>query len=571
MRRGAARSGASARGESGLVLTLVLVVFLVVEVIVAGALAVVMSDLHGSVASQQALHAVSVAEAGLHFGVGQLVSDAAGETPSDAAYVGEAEDVVLTGAANRSLGTFSLSVVCVHPPDQAPPGCEDDPGTDEIDERDLRRIRSTGFVPARPGRARRQIEATIRRYVPPSGDRNAFGICATERAELGPDTSVTADVGSNGEVLVDGPQTHPRAVAGRIPRAPAWAPLAEAVEPEGTPGLSGAYSWRVTFFDQRGEESGGGPPTPPLLLADQQGRLTQLPVGGPSITRRRVYRSAADAPAGPWFLVAEIPDNETREYTDDRPDGTLRWRIPGTIAGRITAAGAVSCSKSCPAQVDGPVRAEVREVVCPNFLAAPARPGEEPAPEAIVQTEPVQTIRLGPLHVYPDEGVTIETLSVAGAELHIHVSEILLEEDARLMITGAATVYFHVRGTFVLEEGAVFGAVDMDGTLIRPADRVHVLLDRDDLPAPERGVPSVRWEGSNRVAAMLFAPGADVRIDRATAFRGGLYGRSVTISRSSGIFLDPIEGLGSERSAVRPSPFQYVLRWYDNPHPRAER
>jgi hypothetical protein len=567
----AARLAGWTREEGGLVLTLVLVVFLVVEVIVAGTLAVVMSDLHASVAGQQALHAVNVAEAGLHYGVGQMVWEAASETPSDLAYAGEPEDVVLAGAAGRPLGTFSLSVACAHPPDQAPPGCEDDPDTAGVDERDLRQIRSTGFVPARPGRARRQIEATIRRYVPPSGDRNVFGICGRERVELGPDTSITADVGSNGDVLVDGPQTHPRAVAGRSPRAPSWAPLAEATEPTGTPGLSGAYSWRVTFVDQRDEESGGSPPTLPLVLADQQGRLTHLPVGGRSIVRRRIYRTAADVPAGPWFLVGEIPDNETREYIDGRPDSTLRWRIPGVIAGRITAAGAVSCSKSCAAQVDGPVRSGVREVLCPNFLASPARPGREPAPEAIVQTAPVQTIRLGVLHVGADEGVTVETLSVAGAELHIHVSEILLEHGARLVITGAATVYFHVSGTFVLEEGAVFGAADFDGTLVRPADRVHVLIDRRDAALEENGVDSVRWRGANKVAAVVFAPGANVLIDRATAFRGGLYGRSIRISRSSGVFLDPIEGLGSEHTALRPSPFQYVIRWYDNPHPRAER
>ena len=90
-------------------------------------------------------------------------------------------------------------------------------------------------------------------------------------------------------------------------------------------------------------------------------------------------------------------------------------------------------------------------------------------------------------------------------------------------------------------------------------------------PAAPIAATSVLWHGTVVVAAVLFAPGANVLIDRARAFRGGLYGRSIKISRSSGIFLDPIEGLGSEKSVVRPSPFQYVLRWYDNPHPRAER
>ncbi|MGH2452277.1 MAG: hypothetical protein ACRDF5_00715 [bacterium] len=570
MRRGA-------HGESGLVLTLVLVVFLIVEVIVAGTLSLVMGDLQASVAGQLTLHGVSVAEAGLNYGVGELVSRAAGPGSSadglalsDETYAGEPEDIALTGTGGRPLGTFALTVACVYPLEGIPPGCQDDPGT-AVDERDLRRILATGFVPARPGRARRQIEATVRRYVLLPGDVNVFGICGRERVELGPATTVTADVGSNGDVLVDGPQGRPGTVAGRIPGAPPFAPLAEAVAPEGTPGLSGTYSWRITFFDERGEESGGSPPTSLLLLAGERGRLTQVPLGGPSVVRRRVYRTSADAPRGPWFLVGEIGDNEGREFADAQPDSSLRWRIPGVIAGRVTAAGHVLCPKGCESQVDGRVASEVREVVCPNFLAAPAQPGGEPAPEAIIQTAPTETVRWGRLHVRADKSVTIETLSVPGAVLHVHLTDILLEGGARLAITGAATVYFHVSESFVLEEGAVFGAIDSSGNLLRPADRVHVLLDRRDPPLGDGAVASVRWHGRNKVAAVLFAPGANILIDRATEVRGGLYGRSIKITRSTGVFLDPIEGLGSEKSLVRASPFQYVLRWYDNPHPDAER
>jgi hypothetical protein len=327
----------------------------------------------------------------------------------------------------------------------------------------------------------------------------------------------------------------------------------------------------VTFLDRSGKESGGSPPTTPVLLSDQHAVLTQVPVGDETVFQRRVYRTPADVPQGPWFLVGEIPDNVTREYTDGQPDETLRWRIPGIIGGRVTAGGEVSCPKGCEAQVDGPVASRVRDVVCPNFLAPPARPGSKPVPEAIIQTAAVQTVHWGALHVRPDESLTVETLSAPQAELHIHVTEILLERGARLVITGAATVYFHVRGAFLLEEGAVFGAIDSSGNLVQPADRIHVLLDQQDPAFADTGVASVRWEGGNKVAAVVFAPEANVLIDQAKAFSGGLYGLFIRISRSRGVFLDPTEGLGSERVAIRPSPFQYILRWYDNPHPRAER
>jgi len=66
-----------ARPESGLVLTLVLVVFLFVELVVVGGLSLVMSDLQGAVAGQLAMQSLSVAEAGVNYGVAQLVERAA--------------------------------------------------------------------------------------------------------------------------------------------------------------------------------------------------------------------------------------------------------------------------------------------------------------------------------------------------------------------------------------------------------------------------------------------------------------------------------------------------------------
>jgi len=173
------------------------------------------------------------------------------------------------------------------------------------------------------------------------------------------------------------------------------------------------------------------------------------------------------------------------------------------------------------------------------------------------------------LHVDEGQAVTIETLSVPQAQLHIHLSDIVLERGAQLVITGAGTVFFHVRGAFTLGEDAVFGAIDFNGHLVTPADRVHVLLTGQDPDFPATGIASIRWDGDNSVAGVVVAPNVNVAIDRAAAFHGGLFARYIRIRRSSGIFLDPTEGLGSEKSIIRPSPFQYVLRWYDNPYPGA--
>jgi hypothetical protein len=553
--------------ERGFMLTLVLITFLVIEVIAVGVLSVVMSDLHGAVAHQQAMQAINVAEAGLHYGVAQLAARAAASTPDDDAYAGEPRDVVLADTTGAPAGTFHVSVHCAYPRGALPPGCRDDPATAAVDERDLRVVVSSGFVPARPGRARRQIEATVRRYTPAPGDLGVVGICGRERVELGPETTVIADVGSNGDVIIDGPRREPGSVASAYPRAPRVAATVEAVPPGSTRSLSGTYTWRVTFQTWRGEQSTGGPPTPPALMTGQVARLTNIPVGDAAIARRRIYRTAAGAPRGPWFLVGEIPDNSTQEFTDALADDALRHRIPGGAAGSVTAGGAVTCSRSCAAQVDGDVRAHVRDVVCPAYGAPPSRPGTQPAPNPIVQSAVQETVRWGPLYVEENAGFTIETLSVPDAVLHIHLTDLRLERGATLAITGTATVYFHISGTFSLGPDAVFGAVDDSGHLVKPADRVQVYVGAHDRPGATGGVAGVRLERDNRLAALIFAPDAHIRIERAAAIRGALYGRSVSLVRSGDVVLDPVEGLGSERVLVRPSPYQYLIRWYDNPSP----
>lgn len=554
--------------ERGFVLTAVLITFIIIEVIVVGVLSVVMSDLHGAVGHQLAMQSVHVAEAGLNFGVARLVARAAAAAPTDESYAGEPDQMTLTGAGGRAVGTFRVAVRCAHPREGVPPDCRDDPSTAGIDESNLRVIVSLGALQGGPGRARRQIEALVRRYTPGIGGAPAYGVCGREGVELGPGTTLAADVGSNGDVRVEGPRRDPGTIRKRLPAAPLLPPTVQAQAPAThRAGLTGAYSWRVSFVDAYGAESGGSPPTQMVWLADQHARLTNLPVGDRGITRRRIYRTLQDSPRGPWFLVAEIMDDDTGEYIDYQPDEVLRWRMPGGIDGSIAAGGTVSCSRGCANQVDGVVRTYVREVVCPNFLPPPVQPAQEPAQDPIIQTEVKETVQWGALRVGERETFTIQTLSVPGAELHIHLSEARLERGAALAITGQATVYFHVAGAFVLGPGADFGTVDFFGRLVRPSDRVQVFVSARDAAFAETGSASVRLEGENRVSSVLFAPNANIVVDRAVAFSGALYGRYIRIDRSTGFMLDPIEGFGSERIGVRPSPYQYMVRWYDNPTP----
>jgi hypothetical protein len=246
------------------------------------------------------------------------------------------------------------------------------------------------------------------------------------------------------------------------------------------------------------------------------------------------------------------------------PDEALRWRIPGRIEGRLTTAGTVECGENCARLVEGRIVARARDVVCPVYALPPARPGRDPAPRVIAQTAPYETMQWSILALEDHEELTIETLSDESAQLHIHVRELRVGRGATVAVTGAGTVYFHVAGAFTLAPGAAFGTSDFSGHLITPADRVHVLIGARD-PTPPAA--SVRWARDNRVAAVVVAPYANIAIDRAEAVTGALFGKRVRIHQSTGVVLDPVEGMGSERSMVRPSAYQYLVRWHDNPRP----
>src|SRR5438309_8493001 len=152
-------------GPGGFALTLVLIFLLLVALVGVGILSMATSDLHGAIATRLALEARNVAEAGLHYGAAQLIARALADEPSDEAYAGEPGDLAIPRAA-IPRGTVHLTVTCAYPAGATPPACRDDPATAGVDERDLRHLTAVAAIPDWPGRARRRIEATLRRYSP---------------------------------------------------------------------------------------------------------------------------------------------------------------------------------------------------------------------------------------------------------------------------------------------------------------------------------------------------------------------------------------------------------------------
>jgi hypothetical protein len=237
--------------------------------------------------------------------------------------------------------------------------------------------------------------------------------------------------------------------------------------------------------------------------------------------------------------------------------------------GNASAGDDVNCSQGCPTQVDGVVTEQVRDVLCPAFLPPPCNPDPNngAVPLTVTQTSLQQEFRYGQLYVGASGTLTINTLDDPTAELRIHVSSVELEQQAKVVVTGAGKVLLFVSGAFVLGQQSWFG-VDAAGALVWPADRIQILSCADD-PAvnpsdPGSGTYSVVWNQQNRVSALVFAPSANLQINQAGEFSGSLYGRFIHIHQATGFVVD--QGRGVDEDFLRAA-FQYVQRWYDDPRP----
>lgn len=105
-----------------------------------------------------------------------------------------------------------------------------------------------------------------------------------------------------------------------VPTAPTAADGGSAGNPTGT------LEYAVTFATAGGETAVGASSNA-LAVVSRQVDLTDIPLGGPGTTARKVYRSEN---GGSFQLVTTIADNTTTTYTDDVADGSLGGNPPAT-------------------------------------------------------------------------------------------------------------------------------------------------------------------------------------------------------------------------------------------------
>lgn len=105
-------------------------------------------------------------------------------------------------------------------------------------------------------------------------------------------------------------------IANEVP--PSAAPTAAINATAGN--LNGSYYYRVSFVDAVGETV-ASPATPAVSPVNQQVNLTNIPVGGASVTQRNIYRQKS--PASTWKRVTSILNNTATTYTDNTADGSV--------------------------------------------------------------------------------------------------------------------------------------------------------------------------------------------------------------------------------------------------------
>jgi hypothetical protein len=404
------------------------------------------------------------------------------------------------------LGTFRVDVKCVlangtpgADPDPVT-GCPDDPDPSE-DESNLRLITSDGFITQPPpsgaaARARRQIQVWIRRGVT---NDVAAGLCGRNGVTLDRGAMVTANVASNRDISVQGPagMGNYARILTRPKPGPTDTPIAgpdvstdlatRLIGPApGYPGLNGSYSWKVTFVNELGGESDAtySQSSSQVALNNQYLRFrlnpsSDIPLGPTSLTeprdnivKVRLYRTKANS-SGPFYFVREIDKASMPDYiTDWEPDSALLGPPPSApVAGNAFAGADVACSRppgcgdgdSGTTQVDGLVTENLQDVQCPEIPPPPCQPGTVNAGSPITQnTTPLETLAYDELHPGSGEKFTINTPNnptdcPSPCELHIHLNNLILEQNATLEVTGIGSVIFHVSGTFRLGQGANFG------------------------------------------------------------------------------------------------------------------
>lgn len=85
-------------------------------------------------------------------------------------------------------------------------------------------------------------------------------------------------------------------------------------------GLSGIYSYKVSFVDPNGE-SLCGPSSGSITVSNKNIIIGGIPLGIAGTTQRKIYRTTSSGSI--YKLVSTISDNTTGSYNDSLPDGNL--------------------------------------------------------------------------------------------------------------------------------------------------------------------------------------------------------------------------------------------------------
>ena len=101
----------------------------------------------------------------------------------------------------------------------------------------------------------------------------------------------------------------------------------------------GEYSYRITFLDEKGNESNASDPVS-ATVADNNHKvkLENIPLGPEDTAARRIYRTAAGGTT--FHLVATLNDNTSRTFTDT--SGTFSIVTNGLAAPNVASAGTVA-------------------------------------------------------------------------------------------------------------------------------------------------------------------------------------------------------------------------------------
>jgi uncharacterized phage protein gp47/JayE len=90
-------------------------------------------------------------------------------------------------------------------------------------------------------------------------------------------------------------------------------PTAPTVADGGAGNLSGTFEWAISFLTTAGETLPGAVSNA-ITLSAREAALTNIPLGGPGTTERRIYRSAN---GGPFLLVTTLLNNTATTFTDN--------------------------------------------------------------------------------------------------------------------------------------------------------------------------------------------------------------------------------------------------------------